>query len=141
MGWVGKSVRRKEDDRLIRGQGLFADDEHHYEGMLHLYILRAPYAHARIKSVDASAAEKMPGVACVLTPEEIKASCDPYMQLGPAPCEKIIDLPLATDKVVYQGQPVAAVAARTAAIAMDAGLLIEIDYEMLDAVTDTEKAR
>src|SRR5690606_33778132 len=90
--------------------------------------------------VDASAAEKLPGVACVLTRDDILAQCDPYMQLGPAPCDKITDYPLATDKVVFQGQPVAAVAARTAAIAMDAGQLIEIDYEMLDAVNDGETA-
>lgn len=139
MVWVGKSLRRKEDDRLIRGKGLFADDERH-EGMLHLYILRSPYAHARIRSLDASAAEALPGVACVLTAKDIKEQCDPYMQLGPAPCDKIIDLPLATDKVVYQGHPVAAIAATSAAIAMDAGHLIEIDYEPLDAVIDPEQA-
>ncbi|MDT8319111.1 MAG: xanthine dehydrogenase family protein molybdopterin-binding subunit [Xanthomonadales bacterium] len=139
MTWVGKSLRRKEDDRLIRGKGSFADDEH-YAGMLHLYILRSPYAHARIVSVDASAAEALPGVACVLTGDDILANCDPYMQLGPPPCDQIVDLPLATDKVVYQGQPVAAVAAATPALAMDAGQLIEVDYDMLDAVVDTEQA-
>lgn len=139
MAWVGKSLRRKEDDRLLRGNGLFSDDDHH-EGMLHLYILRSPYAHARITGLDATAARAMPGVACVLTGEEIKAQCAPYMQLGPAPCDQIIDLPLATDKVVFQGQPVAAVAAETAAQAMDAGLAIEVNYEMLDAVVDPEQA-
>lgn len=139
MTWVGKSLRRKEDERLIRGLGLFADDEQH-EGMLHLYILRSPYAHARIRSVDASAAEALPGVHCVITREDVLAQCDPFMQLGPPPCEKIVDLPLGTDKVVYQGQPVAAVAAESPAIAMDAGQLIEVDYEMLDAVVDPEQA-
>ncbi len=137
MAWVGKSLQRKEDERLIRGNGLFVDDEM-AEGMLHLYILRSPYAHARIRSIDTSAAEALEGVACVLTGEEVKQQCDPFMQLGPEPCDKIIDLPLATDKVVFQGQPVAAVAAETAAIAMDAGLMIEVDYEMLDAVVDPE---
>ena len=139
MTWVGKSLRRKEDDRLTRGTGSFADDEHH-EGMLHLYILRSPYAHARILSVDATAAKATPGVACVLTGDDILAQCDPYMQLGPAPCDQIVDLPLATDKVVFQGQPVAAVAATSPALAMDAGQLIEIDYDMLDAVVDVEQA-
>ncbi|HLF29452.1 MAG TPA: hypothetical protein VI566_00330, partial [Xanthomonadales bacterium] len=126
MVWVGKSLRRKEDDRLIRGNGFFCDDEHH-AGMLHLYILRSPYAHARIRRLDASAAEALPGVVCVLTGEDIKAQCDPYMQLGPAPCDKIVDLPLAIDKVMYQGHPVAAIAATSPAIAMDAGALIEVD--------------
>ncbi len=139
MAWVGKSLRRKEDERLIRGNGLFVDDEM-AAGMLHLYILRSPYAHARIRSIDTAAAEALAGVACVLTGDDIKQQCDPFMQLGPSPCDKIIDLPLATDKVVFQGQPVAAVAAETAALAMDAGLLIEVDYEMLDAVIDPEQA-
>lgn len=139
MAWVGKSLRRKEDERLIRGNGLFVDDEM-AEGMLHLFILRSPYAHARIRSIDISAAAALEGVACILTGDDIKAQCDPFMQLGPSPCDKIIDLPLATDKVVFQGQPVAAVAAATAALAMDAGLLIEVDYEMLDAVVDPEAA-
>lgn len=139
MAWVGKSLRRKEDERLIRGNGLFVDDEM-AEGMLHLFILRSPYAHARIRGIDISAAAALEGVACILTGDDIKAQCDPFMQLGPSPCDKIIDLPLATDKVVFQGQPVAAVAAETAALAMDAGLLIEVDYEMLDAVVDPEAA-
>jgi len=139
MAWVGKSLRRKEDERLIRGNGLFVDDDV-AEGMLHLHILRSPYAHARIRSIDVSAAETLEGVACILTGDEIKEQCDPFMQLGPEPCDKIIDLPLATDKVVFQGQPVAAIAAETAAIAMDAGHLIEVDYEMLDAVVDPEQA-
>ena len=132
MTWVGKSLRRKEDDRLIRGNGLFADDEISAD-MLHLYILRAPYAHARIKSIDTTAAEALPGVACVLTGADVKAQCEPFMQLGPEPANKIIDLPLATDKTLYQGHPVAAVAATSAALAMDAGLMIEVDYDMLDA--------
>ena len=139
MAWVGKSLQRKEDQRLIRGNGFFVDDEM-ADGMLHLYILRSPYAHARIRGMDTAAAEALRGVACVLTGDDIKAQCDPFMQLGPSPCDKIIDLPLATDKVVFQGQPVAAVAAESAAIAMDAGLLIEVDYEMLDAVVDPEEA-
>ena len=139
MSWVGKSLRRKEDERLIRGQGLFTDDDV-APGMLHLYIVRAPYAHARINSIDTAAAEALPGVACVLTGSDISANCDPFMQLGPEPCDKIVDLPLAIEKVVFQGEPVAAVAADTAAIAMDAGQLIDVDYDMLDAVLDPEEA-
>jgi 2-furoyl-CoA dehydrogenase large subunit len=139
MTWVGKSLRRKEDDRLIRGAGLFTDDEQ-AAGMLHLYILRAPYAHARVLNVDVAAAEQLPGVVCTLTGREIEALCDPYMQLGPEPAASIRDLPMAVDKVVYQGEPVAAVAAESPAIAMDAGELIEVDYEMLDSVVTAEQA-
>ena len=72
MSWVGTSLRRKEDERLVRGQGLFADDELG-AGMLHLYILRSPYAHARILGIDTAAAEALPGVACVLTGKDIIA--------------------------------------------------------------------
>jgi len=139
MSWVGKSLQRKEDDRLIRGKGLFADDDI-TPGMLHLYILRSPYGHARINSIDTSAAQAMPGVACVLTGADIQEQCDPYMQLGPEPCDKIVDLPLATDKVRFQGEPVAAVAADSPGAAMDAGLAIEVEYDMLDAVIDPEEA-
>jgi 2-furoyl-CoA dehydrogenase large subunit len=139
MGWVGKSLRRKEDERLIRGNGLFTDDEQ-IDGMLHLYILRSPYGHARIKGIDTAAAKALPGVACVMVGSDIKKWCEPFMQLGPPPCDKIIDLPLAVEKVLFQGEPVAAVAASTPAIAMDAGQLIEVDYEMLDVVVDVEEA-
>jgi len=139
MTWVGKSLRRKEDDRLIRGQGLFTDDEQ-APGMLHLYILRSPYAHARVLNVDVSAAEALPGVVCTLTGREIEELCDPYMQLAPGPAANIRDLPMAVDKVVYQGEPVAAVAAESPAIAMDAGEMIDVDYEMLDSVMTIEQA-
>jgi 2-furoyl-CoA dehydrogenase large subunit len=139
MSWVGTSLRRKEDERLVRGQGLFADDELG-AGMLHLYILRSPCAHARILAIDTAAAEAIPGVACVLTGKDILEHCDPFMQLGPAPCDKIRDLPLAIDKVIFQGEPVAAVAATSVAVAMDAALLIDVDYEMLDAVVDAREA-
>ncbi|RMF97677.1 MAG: hypothetical protein D6727_05095 [Gammaproteobacteria bacterium] len=137
MSWVGKSLRRKEDDRLIRGKGLFTDDE---PADLHLYILRSPYAHARIRGIDTSAAEALPGVACVLTGQDVLEHCDPFMELAPGEAAEIKDYPLARDKVVYQGEPVAAVAAETAALAMDAGQLIDVDYEMLEPVLDAAEA-
>jgi len=139
MSWVGKGIRRKEDDRLITGKGLFTDDELG-SGMLHLYVLRSPYGHARIRSIDVSAAEALPGVACILTGKDIVEQCDPFMELAPEPASGIRDYPMARDKVVYQGEPVAAVAAATPALAMDAGQLIEIDYEMLPAVMTAEEA-
>ena len=139
MGWTGTSVRRKEDDRLVRGRGLFTDDELE-PGMLHLHILRSPYAHARIVRIDTAAAEALPGVACVLTGREVAAQCEPFMQIGPPPCDKIRDLPMAVDKVVFQGEPVAVVAAATVALAEDAAQLIDVEYEMLDAVVEAEDA-
>ncbi|MFO1377913.1 MAG: xanthine dehydrogenase family protein molybdopterin-binding subunit [Steroidobacteraceae bacterium] len=139
MSWTGTSLRRKEDDRLIRGRGLFTDDELE-PGMLHMYVLRSPYAHARIVRIDTSAAEAMPGVACVLTGKDVAAAFDPFMQIGPPPCDKIRDLPMAVDKVVFQGEPVAVVAADSPALAMDAGQLIDVEYEMLDSVVEAEDA-
>ena len=138
MGWVGESLQRKEDERLIRGQGLFTDDEL-APGMLHMYVLRAPYAHALINSIDVSAAEALPGVACTLTGKEVAELCDPYMELAPGRAANILDYSMAVDRVRHQGEPVAAVFADSAAIAMDAAELIEIDYEMLDPVLNAEQ--
>jgi 2-furoyl-CoA dehydrogenase large subunit len=139
MTWTGKPVRRKEDERLVRGRGLFTDDELE-PGMLHLHILRSPYAHARITRIDTARAAALPGVACILTGREVAEQCDPFMQLGPPPCDRIRDLPMAVDKVVFQGEPVAAVAAESPAMAMDAAALIDVEYEMLEPVVDAEDA-
>ena len=65
-GWVGASLPRKEEDRLLRGRGKFADDIK-LRGMLYLRFVRSPYAHARIVSVDTSAAEALAGVVCAIT--------------------------------------------------------------------------
>ncbi len=133
MSWVGKSVTRKEDARLIRGQGRFVDDQHAAE-MLHLHLLRSPYSHANIVSIDVSKAEALPGVVCTLTGDEVAAQCQPFIELGEDPGAKITDYAMAVGKVRYQGEPVVAIVAQTAAIAADAAELVEIDYEMLDAV-------
>jgi len=137
MSWVGQSLRRKEDERLVRGHGLFTDDEL-TPGMLHMYVLRAPYAHARINSIDVSAAEALPGVVCTLTGKEVAELCDPYMELAPGRAANIIDYSMAVDRVRHQGEPVAAVFAESVAIAIDAADLIEIDYDMLDPVLSAE---
>lgn len=138
MSWVGKSPRRKEDNRLVRGRGLFTDDEQ-TPGMLHMYVVRSPYAHAKILGIDVSAAEAYPGVACTLTGKEVAEQCEPYMELAPGKAAGILDYSLAVDRARHQGEPVAAVFAETPAIAMDAGQLIEVDYEMLDPVLSGEQ--
>ncbi|UCG72042.1 MAG: xanthine dehydrogenase family protein molybdopterin-binding subunit [Chromatiales bacterium] len=132
-------LKRKEDERLVRGQGLFTDDVNE-AGLLHLYILRSPYAHARVLHIDTSAADALPGVICTLTGSEIAELCDPYMQIAPPPAANIQDYPMAVDRVRYQGEPVAAVVAETPAIAMDGGQLIDVDYEPLDPVMDVATA-
>jgi CO/xanthine dehydrogenase Mo-binding subunit len=137
--WVGQSITRKEDARLVRGRGKFVDDIKML-GMLHLVFVRSPYAHANITAVDISEAEKLPGVVCTLTGQEISKLIDPFFEIGPAPSNRILDYPMAVDRARYQGEPVAAMIAETAAIAEDAAELVRVDYEPLEAVVDAEIA-
>ncbi|HUI84669.1 MAG TPA: xanthine dehydrogenase family protein molybdopterin-binding subunit [Candidatus Binatia bacterium] len=137
--WVGQSIRRKEDARLVCGRGKFVDDIK-LLGMLHLAFVRSPYAHATVSGVDASEAEALPGVVCTLTGQEISKLVDPFFEIGPAPSNRILDYPMAVDRVRYQGEPVAAVIAETPAIAEDAAELVRVDYQPLEAVIDGEIA-
>ena len=137
--WVGQSIKRKEDARLVRGKGKFVDDIK-LLGMLHLVFVRSPYAHANVLAVDVSEAEKVPGVVCTLTGEEITKLIDPFFEIGPAPSNRILDYPMAVDRARYQGEPVAAVIAETPAIAEDAAELVRVEYEPLPAVIDGEIA-
>src|SRR6202521_1569651 len=123
--WVGASLPRKEEDRLLRGRGKFADDIKLRE-MLYLRFVRSPYAHAKIVSVAISAAEALPGVACVLTGAEVAQQTQPFIEIGPDPFAKIKDYPLAVSKVRYQGEPVAAVVAESPALADDVAELVQI---------------
>jgi CO/xanthine dehydrogenase Mo-binding subunit len=136
--WVGQPLPRKEEDRLLRGRGRFADDIKMRE-MLHLRFVRSPYAHARIVSVDVSAAEALPGVVCTLTGKEIEPLTQPFIEIGPDAAAKIRDFPLGIDKVRYQGEPVVAVVAESAAIADDAAELVQVEYDALDPVIDAEQ--
>ena len=139
QNWVGKSLPRKEENRLLRGRGRFADDIKMRE-MLYLRFVRSPYAHARLLSVDVSAAEALPGVICTLTGKEIEPLTQPFIEIGPDPAAKIRDFPLAVDKAHYQGEPVAAVVAESPAIADDAAELVQVEYEALEPVIDAEQA-
>jgi 2-furoyl-CoA dehydrogenase large subunit len=137
--WVGRAVPRKEEGRLLRGRGKFADDIKLRE-MLHLRFVRSPYAHAKILSIDTKAAEALPGVICTLTGQEILPVTAPFIEIAPDPGGKIVDYPLAISKVRYQGEPVAAVLAESPSLADDAAELIQVDYEPLDPVVDAEEA-
>ncbi len=137
--WVGKPLPRKEEDRLLRGRGKFADDIKMRE-MLYLRFVRSPYAHAKILKVDVSAAEAIPGVVCTLTGKEIESVTQPFIEIGPDPCAKIRDYPLAVDKARYQGEPVAAVVAESPGIADDAAELVQVEYDPLEPVIDAEQA-
>jgi len=137
-GWVGKSVKRKEDRRLLTGLGRFVDDLK-LPGMAYAAILRSPHAHARILKIDVSKAEKLPGVVCTLTGEEVAKKTDPFLQISAPPASKLKDYCLAVGKAHFVGEPVVAVVAETRAIAEDALELIDVEYETLDPVLDARK--
>jgi 2-furoyl-CoA dehydrogenase large subunit len=137
--WVGASLPRKEEDRLLRGRGKFADDIKLHE-MLYLRFVRSPYAHARIVSVDTAAAEALPGVVCTITGKEVAAQTQPFIEIGPDHAQKIRDFPMAVEKARYQGEPVAAVVAQSPALADDAAELVAVEYEPLDPIVDAEEA-
>jgi carbon-monoxide dehydrogenase large subunit len=137
--WVGKRIKRKEDLRLISGRGTYVDDLN-LPFQLHVAILRSPYAHAKIKSIKYSKALAYPGVKAVLTGEEVFRKTKPFSQLVPPPGSNLRDYCLAVDKVRFVGEPVAAVAAETKAIAEDALELIEIEYQELEPIISPEQA-
>src|SRR6202023_60282 len=137
--WVGQPIRRKEEDRLVRGKGIFVDDQK-LTGMLHIRFVRSSYGHAKLTRVDVSKAATLPGVVCTLTGAEIKGLVQPFIEIGPDAGQKIADYPMAVDKVVYQGEPVAAVVAETRMIAEDAAELVEVEYDSLPPVTTAEEA-
>ncbi len=130
-GWLGKSVKRKEDDRFIAGRGNYIEDVK-LPAMLHMAILRSPYAHARINSIDTSAATALPGVVAVVTGELLAQHNLAWMPTLSGDTQAV----LATDKVRFQGQEVACVIAEDRYVAHDALELIEVDYEPLPAVVD-----
>jgi 2-furoyl-CoA dehydrogenase large subunit len=137
--WVGQAVPRKEENRLLRGRGKFADDIKLRE-MLYLHFVRSPYAHARIVSIDTSEAEKIPGVVCTLRGSEIVSETQPFIEIAPDPAAKIRDYPLAVSKVRYQGEPVVAVVAESPGMADDGAEAVQIEYDALDPVVDPEQA-
>jgi len=132
---LGHSVKRKEDERFIRGRGTYVDDIA-LPGMLHMELLRSPFAHARIRSIDTSRAKEHPGVVAVITGEDLAAHNLAWMPTLSGDTQAV----LVTDKVRFQGQEVAAVVAESAYVAKDALELIDVDYEPLPAVTTPQRA-
>ena len=128
-------MKRKEDPRFVRGQGNYVDDVS-LPGMLHGAALRSPLAHARIVSVDTSAALQHPKVRAVITGKDLEAQGLAWMPTLSADTQAV----LATDKVRFQGQEVAFVIADDHYAARDALELIEVDYEELPVVVDPRKA-
>ncbi|HXZ99938.1 MAG TPA: aerobic carbon-monoxide dehydrogenase large subunit [Candidatus Binatia bacterium] len=135
LGGIGESVPRKEDARFIQGRGHYVDDIV-LPRMLHMAILRSPHAHARIRSVDTSAAAALPGVVAVVTGELMAQHKLAWMPTLSGDTQAV----LATDKVRFQGQEVAAVVAESKYVAEDALGLIDIDYEPLPALVTPQQA-
>jgi aerobic carbon-monoxide dehydrogenase large subunit len=128
-------MHRKEDARFLRGQGHYVDDVQ-LPGMLHGAVLRSPFAHARITSIDTSAAEAHPKVKAVITGATLEGLGLAWMPTLSNDVQSV----LATDKVRFQGQEVAFVVAEDHYAARDALELIDVDYEPLGAVVDARRA-
>lgn len=140
--WMGARLERKEDLRLVTGQGKYLAD-FVLPGMLHAVFVRSEYAHARILGIDTDAARALPGVVDVITGEEIRAHVKSLRQpvlLPNLPAKYPNYYALALDKVKYHGDPVALVIARDKYIAEDAAELVVVDYEELPVVMDPEQA-
>jgi carbon-monoxide dehydrogenase large subunit len=139
---LGSPIKRREDPRLITGQSTYVDDIK-LTGMLHMAVLRSPYGHARINSINTEAARKHPGVLAVYTAQDLKGvvgNVAVAAPLGHIANGMGVHGPLAEGKVRFYGDPVAVVIAEDRYTARDARDLIEVDYEPLPAVVDVEKA-
>ncbi len=156
--YVGAEVRRKEDPRLITGSSMYVDDLR-LPGMTYVSLVRSPYPHANIRSIDTAAAKAMPGVVLVLTGDELAEFCGPmapgagegggesgeqadydYEGLTQADLGAPSTWSLARDKVRYVGEAVVAVVAESRYQAEDAAEAVEVDYEILPNVTNPEEA-
>jgi aerobic carbon-monoxide dehydrogenase large subunit len=132
---IGHRVKRKEDDRFLRGKGTYVDDVK-LPGMLHMAVLRSPFAHAAIRSIDSSQATALPGVVAVVTGELLAQHNLAWMPTLSGDTQAV----LATDKVRFQGQEVACVIAEDPYVAKDALELIDVDYDPLPVVVTPQQA-
>src|SRR5262245_56165131 len=137
---VGARVKRREDRRLLTGQGAYADDQRP-SGLLYAAFLRSPYAHARIARLDPSAARALAGVTIIMTGEELARLVKPVRAGSNMRDYKTTSWPpLAVEKVRYVGEAVAVVVAESRYLAEDALEQTEVDYEPLPTVADAEAA-
>ncbi len=143
---VGQPVSRLEDPMLLRGDGIYTDDIS-LDGQAYGYFFRSPYAHGRIRSLDVSAAATAPGVLCVMTAKELSAAgvkplfCRTSMDSRDGTPLIKPDRPiLAIDKVRFRGEALAMVVAESLGQAKDAAELIDLDVEVLPAITDAREA-
>jgi len=154
---IGQPLPRLEDRRLVTGNGQYTDDIS-VEGQVYAAFLRSPHAHARIAAIDVSAARAAPGVIAVLTGDDYLADGFQGMQHVPMPVDAIdhtvpafresltgnvysrLHLPLPVDKVRHVGEAVVMVVAETANLARDAAEMVEVEYDVLDAVVCADDA-
>jgi carbon-monoxide dehydrogenase large subunit len=133
---LGTVVRRVEDPDLLVGRSTFVDNRQQSD-LLHAVFVRSPFAHARLLSVDTAEAAAAPGVVAVLTAADLDGrTMRPFAIADP----RLVQPPLAVDRVRYVGQAVALVVAGTRAQAVDAAELVDVDYDPLPAVVDMEEA-
>jgi aerobic carbon-monoxide dehydrogenase large subunit len=132
---MGHSVRRKEDPRFLRGHGNYVDDVK-LPGMLYMDIVRSPYAHAKITSIDSSEALNVPGVLAVITGKDLEAAGLAWMPTLMSDTQMV----LPTDHVVYQSQEVACVVAESRYAAADGVTRVQVECEPLEPVIDPVKA-
>jgi carbon-monoxide dehydrogenase large subunit len=140
--YFGASVRRVEDPRLITGQGCYVDDLQ-IAGVLHAAFVRSGHAHAYILSVDCAAARAVPGVIAVYAAEDLgDLASKPLPHTVPVAVlqQPLNYQPLADREVCHVGVPIVVVVAESRAIAEDAAALVEVEYELLDAVVDWRNA-
>lgn len=142
--WVGRSIRRREDPRLLVGQGTYIADLT-LPGTTYVQIVRSPHAHARIRHIDISKAQNHPGVVAILTGQEIAAAMQPILIPAMRPnlggdLQVPTVYPLAIDKVNWVGEPIVAIVAESKYVAEDASQLVEIEYEALPALVNPEEA-
>jgi len=140
--WIGTSVARKEDRKLLLGRGTFVDNMT-LPGTVFMAVVRSPYAHAKITRVDTTAARSAPGVVAAFSGQDLAGDWKSSLPTAWLPTEETKappHFPLASDKARYEGDAVAVVVADSRAAAKDAAELVEVEYEPLDAVVDPADA-
>src|SRR5882724_12435021 len=141
MSYIGQSLKRREDERLMQGRGAYVADVQRPPA-LHLAVVRSPHAHARIRSVDVASARACPGVVDIITWGDLPELARPIpMRMAErGQMSRYLQRPLAQDKVRYVGEPVAAIVADDRYRAEDALAHVHVDYEPLSALVDTRTA-
>src|SRR3989442_4777836 len=140
---IGAKIHGREDPRLVSGRGRYVDDFVRPQ-TAYMSVVRSPYAHARIVSIDSGPARKAPGVVAVYTAADFEAVVSGTMPVAPAfVAEKKQTpgrYPIAKSEACFQGEPVAVVISETRYQAADAAALVDLEWEPLPAVMDVEKA-